>query len=293
MTELSRKQLREVQLTGLEILQEVHRICEKHQIPYVIIAGTLLGSVRHGGFIPWDDDVDIALLRPDYERFREVCRKELDPARFVFQDDRCEPGYRWGFGKVRRKDTLFLREYTEHMPYFQGIFLDVFPMDEVPAGRLRRAGWNAACFVVRKFLWARVGKRAEGGPMRKGIYRLMDLVPERTVLSWYHGLIRCSVKLSSRAEHAGRERYVRILMYPTPTRDYAYKRSWYAERAPYSFEGGTFWGIRDAEEYLTFKFGNYRELPPENKRRWHPVSRLKLLSEEAGRDGLPENRMEE
>ena len=127
MISLSREQLREVQLTELEMLEEVHRICEKRKIPYVIIAGTLLGAVRHGGFIPWDDDVDVALLRKDYERFRKACGEELDTDRFVFQDDRNTPGYRWGYGKLRRKHTLFLREYQEDMPYFQGIFLDVFP----------------------------------------------------------------------------------------------------------------------------------------------------------------------
>lgn len=92
----------------------------------------MLGAVRHGGYIPWDDDADVALLREEYEKFREACKTELDTSRFYFQDHRNTKGYRWGYGKLRRKNTLFLREHQEHMPYKQGIFIDIFPLDSVP-----------------------------------------------------------------------------------------------------------------------------------------------------------------
>ena len=282
---LTPEQLREVQLTELEMLREVHRICEERKIPYVMIAGTLLGAVRHGGFIPWDDDVDVALLRPDYERFRKACETELDTDRFVFQDDRNTPGYRWGYGKLRRKDTLFLREHQEDMPYFQGIFLDIFPLDEVPAGRICRTGWQAACFFVRKCLWSRVGKTAEKNFLKRTLYRCLDRIPEETVLAWYHALIRRSRELTGKMdaqEAAGcaGPRYVRILLFPTPDRTYAYKRDWYRSRAEYVFEGEIFYGIRDAGAYLQFKFGDYREMPPLKERKTHPVSRLALLSDQ-------------
>lgn len=132
MIHLNETQLRQLQMTELELLEEVDRICKKCNIHYNIIAGTLLGAVRHGGFIPWDDDADVALLRPEYEKFRKACETELDTSRFYFQDHRNTPGYRWGYGKLRRKDTLFLREHQEHMPYDQGVFIDVFPLDYVP-----------------------------------------------------------------------------------------------------------------------------------------------------------------
>ena len=93
MIHLTDIQLRRLQMIELELLQEVDRICSKCNIHYNIIAGTLLGAVRHGGFIPWDDDADVALLRPEYEKFCEACEKELDTDRFYFQDHRNTPGY--------------------------------------------------------------------------------------------------------------------------------------------------------------------------------------------------------
>ena len=284
MVTLSKEQLREVQLTELEILKEAHRICEKHGIPYVIIAGTLLGAVRHQGFIPWDDDVDIAMLRPDYERFREACETELDRERFVFQDDRNTPGYRWGYGKLRRKDTLFLREHQEHMPYFQGIFLDVFPLDEVPAPYMLRRVFDLRCYIIRKFLWAKAGKRADGRPLYRALYGLMDLVPEKAVLGAYHRLIGRSraIERKARAEEERgrrRKRFVRILMFPAPNGAGGYLRGWYTHRKRYVFEDGSFWGVRNADDYLRFKFGDYMTPPAEEERKTHPISRLKLLSE--------------
>ncbi len=104
MVELNGEQLRRLQMIELEMLIEVDRICRSCGIRYNVIAGTMLGAVRHGGFIPWDDDADVAMLRTEYERFREACRTELDTERFYFQDHRETPGYRWGYGKLRRKD---------------------------------------------------------------------------------------------------------------------------------------------------------------------------------------------
>lgn len=93
MLELDTQTLRRVQLIQLEMLQEVDRICKKCSIHYNIIAGTLLGAIRHGGYIPWDDDADVAMLRDEYEKFRKACKTELDHSRFYFQDHRNTRGY--------------------------------------------------------------------------------------------------------------------------------------------------------------------------------------------------------
>lgn len=269
MIEISKEQLRQIQMIQLEMLQEVDRICRKCGIKYNIIAGTLLGAVRHGGYIPWDDDADVAFLRPEYEKFRKACKTELDTSRFYFQDHRNTKGYRWGYGKLRRKNTLFLREHQEHMPYEQGVFIDIFPLDGVPDNYIMRSIKNFECFCVRKVLWSRVGKISDKNFFCRGIYRLLDKIPEKVIFSYFHGMIGVANRKPTRM--------VRILTFPTPNAAWGYYRSWYENSVKIVFEGIEFEGIKDYNSYLNFKFGNYMELPPMDKRKVHPVSKLILL----------------
>jgi len=266
---LSPEMLRRLQLLELELLNEVKRICEKHRIHYTIVAGTLLGAVRHGGFIPWDDDADIGMLREDYERFREVCIRELDADRYYFQDHRATAGYRWGYGKLRMKGTLFRQIGRDHMPYGQGVFIDIFPLDAVPDGQLGRTVVNFECFLVRKVLWSKAGAVAEKAAWKRILYRFLNKIPEKTALSWYERLIRQAGKRKSE--------WTRILMFPTPNKRYGYPVRWYKGEKEISFEGIVFPGVADADEYLTFKFGDYMEFPPPDKRKYHPVSAVKLI----------------
>lgn len=268
MIQLDDELLRRVQLTQLEMLEEVDRICRKCGIRYNIIAGTLLGAVRHGGYIPWDDDADVALLRPEYEKFRRACKTELDHDRFYFQDHRNTRGYRWGYGKLRRKNTLFLREHQEHMPYRQGVAIDIFPLDGVPNNYFLRCLKNMECFCVRKILWSRVGKFSEKNFWKRQIYRLLDEIPEKRVFEYYRGMVlRASKK---------RTRMVRILMFPTPNNAFGYERRWYEDSQEIEFEGVMLWGIRDYDAYLTFKFGDYMRVPPPEMRKTHPVSQIRV-----------------
>ena len=266
MIQLDNHMLRQLQMIQLEMLIEVDRICKKCEIHYNIIAGTLLGAIRHGGYIPWDDDADVALLRPEYEKFRNACRTELDKSRFVFQDHRNTKGYRWGYGKLRRKGTLFLREHQEHMPYKQGIFIDIFPLDGVPDNYFLRSIKNFECFCIRKILWAKVGRIEEKNFWKKQVYKLLDTIPEKCVFYYYHLMIYYA--------NLKKTRMVRILMFPTPNNEYGYYRNWYENSNEIIFEGKRFQGIRDYDSYLNFKFGNYMELPPIDKRKVHPVSQF-------------------
>lgn len=270
MIEIKQDTLRQIQMIQLEMLVEVDRICRKCGIKYNIIAGTLLGAVRHGGYIPWDDDADVALLRPEYEKFRQAVKTELDTSRFYFQDHRRTRGYRWGYGKLRRKDTLFLREHQEHMPYEQGIFIDIFPLDGVPNNYFLRSMKNFECFCVRKILWSKVGQVAEKSMLKRQCYKLLARIPEEHIWDYYNRMV-------SSADRK-RTRMVRILTFPTPNSEYGYYRSWYENSVDTMFEGKIFQGIKDYDSYLSFKFGDYKKLPPMDKRKTHPVSSLKLLN---------------
>lgn len=268
MIQLDEKMLRSLQMIQLEMLVEVDRICKKCGIRYNIIAGTLLGAIRHGGYIPWDDDADVALLRPDYEKFRKACKTELDGTRFVFQDHRNTKGYRWGYGKLRRKNTLFLREHQEHMSYMQGIFIDIFPLDGVSDNYYIRSIQNFECFCVRKILWSEVGKFAEKNFWKRQVYKLLSKIPEKIIFHYYHSMICHANKRETRM--------VRILMFPTPNNEYGYYRNWYKNSVNTEFEGKIFQGIKDYDSYLNFKFGEYMVLPAKEKRKVHPVSKIKL-----------------
>lgn len=270
MIELDQSMLRQVQLIQLEMLIEVDRICKKCNIHYNVIAGTLLGAVRHGGYIPWDDDADVAFLRSEYEKFRIACETELDTSRFYFQDHRNTEGYRWGYGKLRRKHTLFLREYQEHMPYEQGVFIDIFPLDGVPDNYLKRCWHNFCCFCIRKMLWAEVGKIADRSRMMRVWYGMLSRIPREAIMHHYDKLVSKSNKAQTNL--------VRILLFPTPNTTYGYYGKWYEESSLIKFEGYDFRGIKDYKEYLSFKFGDYMTLPPKSLQKVHPVSAIKLIA---------------
>lgn len=269
MIELDKKSLRDLQMIQLELLIEVDRICKKCEISYNIIAGTLLGAVRHGGYIPWDDDADVALLRSEYEKFREACKNELDTSRFYFQDHRNTEGYRWGYGKLRRKDTLFLREHQEHMPYEQGVSIDIFPLDGVPDNYLKRCWHNFHCFCIRKILWSEVGRIADRNFFMRKWYLLLSRIPGKIIFEHYQSLVQAS--------NLERTNMVRILLFPTPNKEYGYYRRWYEESTNVEFEKNIFRGIKNYKEYLSFKFGDFMKLPPVEQRKVHPVTDLKLL----------------
>ena len=124
--------LRKAQMREVAILQEVDKICKKHDIKYWIDFGTLLGTVRHGGFIPWDDDLDICMLSSDYTKFIETARNEL-PDWLFLQNKKTDPSYRRTICKVRDLNSLFIERHEDFMsPYKKGIFIDIFEVVEYP-----------------------------------------------------------------------------------------------------------------------------------------------------------------
>ncbi|WP_379138026.1 phosphorylcholine transferase LicD [Paenibacillus sp. sgz500958] len=262
--------LRKLQLIQLEMLLEVDRICKKRDIQYCIIAGTTLGAVRHKGYIPWDDDADVAMLRPEYEKFCKACEEEIDSTKFYLQTHENTPDYRWGYGKIRRVGTEFVRKGQEHMQYPTGVFIDIFPLDNVPDNLFIRRIHNLTCTVIRKMLWSAVGVKSDSKAIMRGIYRCLSLIPRDFVFSLYDKLKRKSNEKPTQL--------VRILTFPTPDNGYyGYYRKWYVELADIEFEGHYFPAARDYEGYLTFKFGNYLELPPLEQRQGHAATRYKLL----------------
>ncbi|EOS35241.1 hypothetical protein C808_05020 [Lachnospiraceae bacterium M18-1] len=271
MIHLDQENLRKLQLIELELLIEFDRICRKNNIRYTLTGGTLLGAVRHGGFIPWDDDADVSMLRQEYEKFKRVCEKELNE-KYCFQDMQSTQGYRWGYGKLRKKDTLFLREHQEHMPYSQGVFIDIFPRDGVPNGVIKRKVHKFYCYCIRKCLWSEVGKVADERRIMRIWFRFLNFALGSKIYELYANLVR---KSNSKPTIL-----VRSLTFPIPNGKDGYPRKWYEENTELEFEGHRFMVNRQYKAWLKQEFGDYMKLPPPEKRKIHPVVQIDLGSQE-------------
>lgn len=267
--ELSKEDFRKMQLIELDLLKEFDRVCRLHNISYVITDGTMLGAVRHHGFIPWDDDADICMLREDYEIFKKEAMKDLNPDICFFQDNTTDPYYRWGYAKLRRSGTQHIRVGQEHIKCKTGIFIDIMPYDDIPHNLCLQLIQNFYCFCCRKILWSEVAKKNTSG-FKKLWFSLLSHISIKTVydfLSIY----------TSRSRNSSTNR-VRLLLFIPPGREYTKKplndrygmtKKWITERAEYIFEGVPLYGSRDYDGFLRWKFGDYMKLPPEDKRCGH------------------------
>ena len=125
------------------LLKAFAEICEKHHLTYILYGGSLIGAVRHNGFIPWDDDLDVAMPREDYDRFLKIAKDEL-PEDIFLQTFETDPHTCHYFTKLRLNNTLFLEAATRSLPMHHGIFMDIFPLDKLP-----ESTWKQRFFDIR------------------------------------------------------------------------------------------------------------------------------------------------
>ena len=143
--------LKQAQEIMLETLVELDRICKKHNINYWLSSGTLLGAVRHGGFIPWDDDVDLCMLKEDYELFLQVAQSELPKTMFL-QTTKSDKAYPYDSAKIRNNKATIIEKHEvgKKVQYNQGVFIDIFPMILLKKGAFFRT-LQIGYFLVVKF----------------------------------------------------------------------------------------------------------------------------------------------
>ena len=265
-------ELRKMQLLQLDMILELDRVCRVHDIPYILIGGSLLGAVRHHGYIPWDDDADIAMLREDYERFKTVC-DEMNSSICWFQDFTTDSEYRWGYGKLRRTGTTYIRAGQEHLKCQTGVCVDVFPLDDIPRSIIGQGIQDFVCYCLRKILWSEVARVQYTG-LKKAWFTLLSKIPIRTVYKVLH--------VYTRKSHNDTAHKVRILLFPSigklyrkaelPLR-FGFPKKWVQERSEYEFEGHKLYGTKDYDAFLSYEYGDYMKLPPESDRESHaPVS---------------------
>lgn len=151
-----KSEINELQKIQLSMLKDFDAVCQKHRISYQLFSGTALGAVRHKGFIPWDDDIDVVMLREDYERFFDSASKELDSNKYYVQREFSE---HWPmfFSKLRLNGTTYIEKYHSHdARIHQGIYIDIFPCDNLSDSRLmQKLQYIASKIVIAKSLYAR------------------------------------------------------------------------------------------------------------------------------------------
>lgn len=265
---LTPEEFRKMQLTQLELLVDFDRVCRKHNIDYVISSGTMLGAVRHKGYIPWDDDADIMMLREDYERFKTVMN-DLNPDICFFQDHTTDSEYRWGYGKLRRTGTKYVRVGQDHLKCKTGIFVDVFPYDDIPKSIIGQIFQDFYCYCCRKILWSEVGKEVCTG-FKQYWFKMLSHIPTDTVFKWLSYYTKKSNKESNNRVRILCFTSIGKLYYKHPIKErYGILKEWFTDRAEYEFEGKQLMGTKDYDSVLKFWYDDYMTLPPIEKREQH------------------------
>lgn len=246
----------------LNVMLYIDTLCKENGIDYYIIGGTALGAVRHGGFIPWDDDLDIAMTRNNYNKFIKLCDSEkFDSSQFYFQQERKDwTGY---FSKVRLLGTFFEEVASEGtVPRNkQGIFVDIFPLDNVPNGKLGQYWW----YFCGKILVA-YAQSTHKGYIPKGVLRKLAM------LMSYSLRISCIRHFFERQiEHYNNRETLFIGGHSLVSRfnNTFTKRTLWGTATKVSFETISLMAPENINAFLEFYFGDYMKLPPEESRRGH------------------------
>lgn len=271
--------LRKVQLAQLEIAKEVKRVCEENNIKYFLDSGTLLGAVRHKGFIPWDDDMDIGMLREEYNKFIKIAPQKLSDAYYLQTWDTDEY-YANAFAKVRKKNTIYAEYNCRYSKVGNELYIDIFPYDVYPDVSKKRKKQGKKVNLYRCTLLIKNGVypwKATGGRL-KNFGRFIKYLPY-LISSLF--MYKKNIK----------EKYLRAMyMYNNEDSEYLYEQAgsasygkWIVPRKCFEkyselvFEDTSFSCPVDSELYLKSVYGDYMKLPPEEKRmNRHNIYEIKL-----------------
>ncbi len=246
----------------MDLLIELDRICKKWDIPYFLSGGTLIGAIRHGGYIPWDDDIDVGMLREHYDRFQEACRQDLDPAYMLhnWNDDPYSPH---GFFKLKIRGTHYPEGLAANSKMNDSIYIDIFPYDNTPTGKLQRKKQAAENYLLRKILFLRCGfNLGRDSLLRRALYGTLCFASRiRSVKGWKKVMDR----LQRRYNHRPSE-YMTNFAGSYSNEIETMRREWIETTVPYRFEGVEFSIPAGYDQFLRHAYGDYMQLPPEEKR---------------------------
>ena len=256
---MDRKKLRKVQLVQLEIAKEVRRVCDENGIDYYLTAGTCLGAIRHKGFIPWDDDLDIGMLRDQYEKFCKIAPQKLNP-KYSFQNWHNDSKYALPFGKIRKKGTIFHEAKAPLNSNF-GIFVDIIVYDDAPKdfdSNMKKL-WLLECLLLTKcryLPWNNDGQILWKTRLFYLPFQFLSLFCSKK------DLINKFEHLATQSRGETNDVYCQI----GEIHHYLFKKEWLANTKEVPFEDTVFKVPAFFHEYLTAAYGDYMQLPPEDQR---------------------------
>ena len=257
MYECFHYEIRDFQLHLLEVLDALDAVCREHGLTYYLLGGTLLGSVRSGGFIPWDDDVDVGMMRADYDTLMEHAQEWL-PARYAMVSYKTNPDVSRHFAKLEDRNTTLVERF--HLKKVGGVYVDIFPLDAVPDNAFRRRiHVTRFKYVERLLYYAYRDPYKHGKGLSAAFYKLFQRCVSRERL---HERLQRVVK-----EFNGHKNCSGVVTHssfkPVPFEAYG-------TPALYRFENKEYYGPAQAEPYLSINYGkDYIVPPPPEKRETH------------------------
>ena len=254
---------RALQLEELTVLEELDRICKKHGLRYFLTAGTLLGAVRHKGFIPWDDDIDVAMPREDYDRLAKICESELSEG-FFYQSEKTERLHTFFFAKIRKDGTRVTEHLLEGVDIHDGCYVDIFPLDKCPKIPAFARLYFKTVQMLNCAIISKVSKdfKDEYKPFTHFVYSCVRLLPFsflrglRRFVRWFYAAFSSGKRWCTVAGSHG---------YPRET----YLPEWFASGVPMEFEGKEFPAPVGWQELLTNMYGDYMTPPDQTNRGGH------------------------
>ena len=275
---MPQKDVRKLQLIELDILLELDRICRKNNIQYVLCGGTMIGVIRHEGFIPWDDDVDTIMTRKEFEKFEKACQKDLNHDKYFLQTYKSDKEYRWGYVKLRRKGTEYLRWGQEAIKCFSGVSIDIFIHDNVPDSRIGRIAYHYIRRGCIKTLYSVVGATQDKSLWKRFIYRGLRHIKKEIPLQIMEFLARMSNR--KKTEYMYCMSFYRVDKFGAKNDilHRAIRSDLFEDIIEMDFEGFPFYVFKDYNAYLASNYGN-RDIwkyPPESQRIVHPPRRYYL-----------------
>ena len=268
MKTISQEDLKKLHEVQVEILKDIDKFCQEHNITYFLIAGTLLGAIRHKGFIPWDDDIDIGMLRSDYEKFIKTYPSDKNNKYFV-QTLETDPNYWHSYAKIRKKNTFMNEAKIASLNLNKEIFVDLFPFDNVKDGGYDKIKYRANIIkVIRESIYVKRKIITLRDCRIKLLSAIFLIFPVKTLYKFQKKLMMKYDKIETTN--------VACYIGEYQTRNEYLKKDVFLPVKKQEFAGEMFNAINKPEVYLEQIYGDYMKLPPKEKRVAHGVLEISL-----------------